>query len=208
MFFDFHHHHPFYKYGIYNLPLFEEPTEFPYSAGIHPQHLVEDDASAIWDWLHKVSANDNCYAIGECGLDGLISTSKELQIESFVQQIKLANELKKPLIIHCVRMFSEIISFRKKSIKPMVIHGFNKKQKVSEDLIQHNFYLSVGKAVLYNLSLQKTLESVPLDRLFIETDDADIAIEDIYEKISFIKKIPISILQDVILENLEDIKNG
>ena len=206
-FFDFHHHKKNISYGIYNLDINQIPSNFSYSIGIHPQDIQRENIDSQFNWLQSV-INENCFAIGECGLDGLVSVDMKIQEDVFLRQIQLANEFKKPLIIHCVRKFYEVISFRKKSQQAMIIHGFNKKQSVAEDLLKNNFYLSFGKAVLYHLSLQETLKTVPLDKLFLETDNDDFNIEELYQKVSEIKKISIEQLQKQILENLETIKNG
>lgn len=206
-FFDFHHHKKNIKYGIYNLDIESIPPNSLYSIGIHPKDIQIENTDNQFKWLKSI-INKNCFAIGECGLDGLVSVDIKIQEEVFLRQIQLANELKKPLIIHCVRKFYEVISFRKKSEQAMIIHGFNKKQSVADDLLKNNFYLSFGKAVLYHLSLQNTLKTVPLDKLFLETDNDDFNIEELYQKVSEIKEISIERLQQQIVENLETIKNG
>jgi len=206
-FFDFHHHKENISNGIYNLDLNKRPPDFYYSVGIHPKDIQLENTDNQFKWLKSV-INENCFAIGECGLDGLVSVDMKIQEDAFLRQIQLANEFKKPLIIHCVRKFYEIIPFRKKSQQAMIIHGFNKKQSIAEDLLKNNFYLSFGKAVLYHLSLQETLKTVPLDKLFLETDNDDFNIEELYQKVSEIKKISIEQLQKQILENLETIRNG
>lgn len=206
-FFDFHHHKKNINTGIYNLNIENTPPDFYYSAGIHPQDIRPENIDNQFEWLQSV-INKNCFAIGECGLDGLVSADIKIQEEVFLRQIDLANEFKKPLIIHCVRKFYEVISFRKKSEQAMIIHGFNKKQGIADDLLKNNFYLSFGKAVLYHLSLQNTLKTVPLDKLFLETDNDDFSIGELYQKVSEIKEISIERLQQQIVENLETIKNG
>jgi len=206
-FFDFHHHKENINNGIYNLDIKNKPPDFYYSAGIHPQDIEPENIDNQFKNLKSI-IDKNCFAIGECGLDGLVSVDMKIQEEVFLRQIDLANELKKPLIIHCVRKFYEVISFRKKSEQAMIIHGFNKKQSVADDLLKNNFYLSFGKAVLYHLSLQDTLKTVPLDKLFLETDNDDFNIEELYQKVSEIKEISIERLQQQIVENLETIKNG
>jgi TatD DNase family protein len=150
----------------------------------------------------------NCFAIGECGLDSLVPIDQKVQEEVFLKQINISNEVKKPVIIHCVRKFYEVISFKKKAEQPMIIHGFNKKQKIAEDLLANNFYLSFGKAVLYNLSLQNILKNTPLDKFFLETDNEDFKIEELYRKVSEIKEISLEDLNEQILENLHTIRNG
>ena len=206
-FFDFHHHKKNVKNGIYNLDIEEIPFDFPYSIGIHPKDINSKDIENQFNWL-QLNINKNCFAIGECGLDSFVEIDQKIQEEVFLSQIKISNQLKKPIIIHCVRKFYEVISFKKYAEQPMIIHGFNKKQSIAEDLLKNNFYLSFGKAVLYNLSLQNTLKITPLDKIFLETDNDDFNIEELYQKVSEIKGISLEKLSEQIRENLETIKNG
>ncbi|CAD7807465.1 putative metal-dependent hydrolase YcfH [Chryseobacterium aquaeductus] len=206
-FFDFHHHKKNICPGIYNLEKEEIPPDSLYSIGIHPKDIRTESLDLQFDFMRS-RISKNCFAIGECGLDSFVSVDQKIQEDVFLRQIYLANEFGKPLIIHCVRKFYEVISFRKKSEQAMIIHGFNKKQTVADDLLKNNFYLSFGKPVLYQLSLQDTLKKVPLDKLFLETDNDDFNIEELYQKVSEIKKISIEQLQQQIVENLETIKNG
>lgn len=206
-YFDFHHHKTNISNGIYNLELFQPVPEVLFSVGIHPKDIDENNFNQQINWL-KNSITERCFAIGECGLDSMVTVTTEIQNKVFLEQINIADEFKKPLIIHCVRRFSELIPFRKKSDLPMIVHGFNKKQTIADSLLSNNFYLSFGKAVLYNLSLQNTLKDIPLDKIFLETDDADFNIEELYHKVSEIKKISTENLQDQIATNLETIQNG
>lgn len=206
-FFNFHHHRKSTAHGIYNLGPGETPPDFPYSIGIHPKAIDPDHFEDQWTWLRS-NITDHCFAIGECGLDSFAETDQKTQGEVFLKQIRLANEIKKPLIIHCVRKFYEVISFKKYAGPPMIIHGFNKKERIAEDLLNNNFYLSFGKAVLYNLSLQNTLKKTPLDKIFLETDDDDFSIGELYGKVAELKGISPEGLNKQIAENLETIKNG
>ncbi|SEM60330.1 TatD DNase family protein [Chryseobacterium taichungense] len=206
-FFDFHHHNKNVSFGIYNLDWQGFPAEVPYSIGIHPKDI---DSSAIEKQFHWLESHitEKCVAIGECGLDSFVDIDQKIQEKVFLRQIKFANEVKKPIIIHCVRKFYEIISFKKYAKQPMIIHGFNKKESIARDLLKNNFYLSFGKAVLYNLSLQNTLKITPLDKIFLETDNDDFDIRELYLKVSELKGISLESLNVQILENLETIKNG
>lgn len=206
-FFDFHHHKKNITNGIYNLDIETAPTDFTYSIGIHPKDINVDDLESQFDWFHS-NMNENCFAIGECGLDSLVQTDQSIQEKVFLKQIKFANDVKKPIIIHCVRKFYEVISFKKYVERPLIIHGFNKKQNIAEDLLKNNFYLSFGKAVLYNLSLQNILKITPLNRIFLESDNDDFDIKTLYQKVSEIKEISLENLNKQISENLETIKNG
>lgn len=206
-FFDFHHHKKYISFGIYNLDLNSISEDTAYSIGIHPKSIDINRIEDQFSWLES-NITENCIAIGECGLDSFADTDQKVQEEVFLRQIRISNEVKKPVIIHCVRKFYEVISFKKYAEQPMIIHGFNKKESVAEDLLKNNFYLSFGKAVLYNLSLQNTLKITPIDKIFLETDNDDFDITDLYLKAADIKGISAEDLHQQILENLETIKNG
>ena len=200
-FFDFHHHHPKAWFGIYNLNFGEEIPESLFSAGIHPDSIVEN-MDEHFLWLKEISKNKNCAAIGECGLDGLIQVDEKLQEEVFEKQIFLANEIQKPLIIHCVRRFSQLIPFRKKTKVPMIVHGFNKRKTIGDDLLKHDFYLSFGKSVLQNVNLQDFVRDFPIEKMFLETDSADFDIKDLYEKVAEIKNLKLEEFNQKIMKNL------
>lgn len=204
-FFDFHHHNFEKECGIFNLKFNDELPESIFSAGIHPQSItigVEDE----FLWLKEISKLSNCVAIGECGLDGLVDVEEKLQEVVFERQIYLANEIKKPLIIHCVRRFSRLIHFRKLSKVPMIVHGFNKRKTIGDDLLKDDFYLSFGKSVLYNVNLQEFLKEFPLDRLFLETDSADFQIVELYQKVASLKNIEPEDLLKIVKQNLQNIQ--
>ena len=204
-FFDFHHHNFEKECGIFNLKFNDELPESIFSAGIHPQSItigVEDE----FLWLKEISKLSNCVAIGECGLDGLVDVEEKLQEVVFERQIYLANEIKKPLIIHCVRKFSRLSHFRKLSKVPMIVHGFNKRKTIGDDLLKDDFYLSFGKSVLYNVNLQEFLKEFPLDRLFLETDSADFQIVELYQKVASLKNIEPEDLLKIVKQNLQNIQ--
>ena len=202
-FFDFHHHKK-KPFGIYNLEPNETIPEFPFSVGIHPKD-IDENSDYHFEKVKQIAQSENCVAIGECGLDGLIAVDEKVQEQVFDWHIQLANEIRKPIIIHCVRRFSEIQKFKKKSEVPMIIHGFNKKENIAQQLLANGFYLSFGKAVLQNVSLQQIIKNIGLDRIFLETDDSDFDISLLYEKVAELNKISIENLQKTILENLEKI---
>lgn len=204
IFYDFHHHRQ-KSFGIYNLQTKQEIGEINFSVGIHPKDISEESFLDDFEWLKEKAQLKNCMAIGECGLDGLISVPESLQEKVFEMHISFANEIRKPLIIHNVRRNSEIIKFAKKAQVPLVIHGFNKNQNLADLFLQNGFYLSFGKAVLQNVSLQETVRKFPLEKLFLETDDKDFNIAELYLKVAEIKKISAEDLHENILQNLDKI---
>lgn len=204
-FFDFHHHDVDKQFGIYNLKFKEDLPKSYFSAGIHPNSIL-DQMEEEFRWLKEISALENCVAIGECGLDSLIEVDEDLQEEVFERQIYWANEINKPLIIHCVRRFSRLLHFQKIAKVPMILHGYNKRKTIGEDLLKHQFYLSFGKSVLYNVNLQDFLRHLPLERMFLESDSAYFEIEELYHKVASLKNMEMNELTQKIRENLQNIK--
>ncbi len=200
-YFDFHHHNRSQNNGIYNLEFPEVPGDGLFSAGFHPQYFTKD-LQDQWKWLAGVGEHPLCAAIGECGLDGRYPDDS-FQAEVLDRHIQLANELRKPLIIHCVRRFSQLPVFKKKASVPMIIHGFNKKQSVADELRRHDFYLSFGKSLLQNVNLQRVLQDYPLERIFLESDTEEGILHDLYRKASMLKGISEIALINQIENNLK-----
>ena len=204
-FFDFHHHDADRKSGIYNLKFNEEIPEIFFSAGIHPNALSDGLEKQLL-WLQEIAVAENCVAIGECGLDGLIDVDEKLQQKAFLAQIEIANSLQKPLIIHCVKRFSQLLKFRKMSKVPMIVHGFNKRKTIGDDLLKNGLCLSFGKSVLYNVNLQDFVKHLPIEKLFLETDSSDFEIKELYQKVADLKKISLEDLKQKIKENLKNLQ--
>ena len=204
-FFDFHHHDADRKSGIYNLNFNEEIPEIFFSAGIHPKSL-SDGLEKQLIWLQEISVAENCVAIGECGLDGLIDVDEESQEKAFLAQIEIANSVKKPLIIHCVKRFSQLLKFRKMSKVPMIVHGFNKRKTIGDDLLKNGLCLSFGKSVLYNVNLQDFVKHLPIEKLFLETDSADFEIKELYQKVADLKNMRLEDLSEKIKNNLQNLQ--
>ena len=131
---------------------------------------------------------------------------EKLQEKAFLAQIEVANSVKKPLIIHCVKRFSQLLPFRKVSKVPMIVHGFNKRKTIGDDLLKNGFCLSFGKSVLYNVNLQDFLRDFPTDKLFLETDSSDFEIKELYQKVAGLKNISLEDLSQKIRENLHNLE--
>ncbi len=203
--FDFHHHKKTSS-GILNLELFSKLPERPFSVGIHPWGIDPNYQTQL-DWIESSAHNPNCWALGECGLDGLSPVSEDLQHRAFESQIDLSNQLGMPLIIHCVRRFSMLLHFYKQARMPWIVHGFNKKPSLAYELIEKGLYLSFGKALLHNVSLQTLFSQLPSERLFLETDNATFEIEELYIKAAELKNTDLQTLSSQINFNLNSIKS-
>ena len=205
--FNFHHHTIETENGIYNLSPGETLPNSFFSVGIHPADTGQD-LEAKMEMIKKTSRNPLCLAIGECGLDALVNTDEKTQEKVFLEQIYWANEIRKPIIIHCVRRYKEVIQLSKYAEVPMIIHGFNRKKNIAVELLNQGFYLSFGKALLQNVSLQHIFAEIPQEKIFLETDDAYFDFGELYSTAAKLKGMEKRDFENQILKNLETIKNG
>lgn len=183
------HTHRFTNYNNVIEIVNQYPKEFNpdlpnYSMGIHPWYLNEDTLTEELSIIEKNIESASFKAVGECGLDKRIETSIDIQKKILIPQLLLAENYKKPIILHCVSAYQEIIEIKKdlKLSVPMIIHGFSKNIQVAESLLKNGFYLSFGKYLLLNHDLVSVFKQIPLDKLFLETDTIDQSIFDVYQK--------------------------
>lgn len=183
---------------------FEFNPELNYSAGIHPWDIEPEFLHESYDWLEIFLKNPQVKVLGECGLDKLNGPDFKIQEEVFVKQIRLAEHFRKPLVIHCVRSFNELLAIKKliRPRVPMVVHGFNKKAEVAAMLVEKGFLLSFGHELVLNEKLQQVFATLSLDKILFETDNnLDFEVIDIYKKAAEIKKIPVEQLTEIIYQN-------
>ncbi len=176
------------------------------STGIHPWHISPCCFPLELKLMEGISGMKNFLAIGECGLDKLAETSWDLQNEVLIEQVKLSEKIHKPIIIHCVKAFQEILNIRNqlKCKQKWIFHGFQGNTLTALQLIQQDCYLSFGKALLENRPKTKeALQNIPLDKVFLETDAAEIHISDVYSVAAEIKKISMNQLQNQIENNFK-----
>lgn len=155
------------------------------SVGLHPWQV-----NSQWEkyaaCLRQISKNSQVIAIGEAGLDKSQGGIWNDQLQAFEFQALLAEERKLPLIIHCVKSMQEIIAFKKKlqPTQPWIIHGFRGKPTQAQQLWKLGFYLSLGEHCPSD-----TLQSIPSQALFLETDESTIPIEELYRKAATLRNV-------------------
>lgn len=188
-----------------------DASEQYFSIGLHPWFLTSINAQQDFNNLKNSIENQRIIALGECGLDRLKGESLEFQISLFEQQIRLAEVYQKPVIIHCVKAYNEVISIKKK-LKPripLIIHGFNQNEQILKELLKNQFYISIGThALMPNSNAFKALKLIPPTQLFLETDDKKEDIRNVYEQVAKILNMPIEDLKKIVLENFSRILTG
>ena len=188
------------------------PLEFDaaiphYSIGIHPWKIDESSIDAELAIIENKLSFENCMAVGECGLDKRIETPIDLQVSVFEKQLQLAEKYKKPVVIHCVAAFQEVMGIKRrlKISVPMIIHGFSKNGELAKQLLDSGFYLSFGKYLLRNPELETVFINVPNDRLFLETDTIEEGIREVYALAAKYKHIELETLKQIITTNFKEI---
>ncbi|SFJ08804.1 TatD family hydrolase [Myroides guanonis] len=167
------------------------PREFDFSAsffsvGIHPWYVDKDEQENELKLIDEYLQQDNALALGECGLDKRTEVPWDLQIAVFEKQLLLAEKHRKPVIVHCVAAFQEVVELKKKNriSVPLIFHGFSKNKQVATMLLKEGCYLSFGKYLLRNPELSEVFKAMPLERIFLETDTMEETIEEVYAKAS------------------------
>lgn len=188
------------------------PQEFDaaipfYSIGIHPLFIDENRLEKDFQVVEEKLALPECLALGECGLDKRAETPFDIQVTVFEKQLALAEKHQKPVVIHCVAAFQELIIIKKrlKISVPMVIHGFSKKVELAKQLIDNGFYFSFGKNLLRIPELETVFQSIPNDRFLLETDMIEEGIQDVYALAAKYKGIEISELQEIVKKNYKTV---
>jgi TatD DNase family protein len=183
-----------------------EPT-FLFSSGLHPWHIGKVNPEECFQAIDRAADQKNMLAIGECGLDRSIDAIFARQEWCFEQQVKIANKHCKPLIIHCVRAYSNLQKHKKenKSDLPWIIHGYIGNLETTLSLIKHDFYFSVGEQLLKDESKHDIFRSIPIGRLFLETDDNEISIAEIYSEAAPILKLDEDELAQILASNFKSV---
>ncbi len=167
------------------------------SVALHPIHLkgrkikVEVDSSETvefdtreekfdYEKYRKLAKDSKVAAIGETGLDyyhldeGREEEQKKLQKESFLDHLRLAKELGKPLILHCREAHSEMLEMLKSQTATNklggAIHSFSGRWSQAQEYIEMGFYLGFNGIITFARDYDKVIRNTPLGRLVLETD--------------------------------------
>lgn len=187
MYFDVHTHHPGASDNIRQITnILEDFTQDVsgrcVSMGVHPRFIDNSTFSQVFRQLESAAGQKEVLAVGECGLDKLYEIPFALQTEVFQRQIELAETLRKPLIIHCVRSYNEVTQLLRNVTVPVIIHGVNNRLTAVQPFIDLGYYLSFGKALTVgNAAIMESFHAVPKEQLLLETDDLTTGIVSIYQ---------------------------
>lgn len=142
------------------------------SAGIHPHDAKQRDK--LWPKLEKTLQMEKIVALGEIGLDYHYDNSpRKVQKEVFRQQLKLANAQALPVIIHSREAMEGTLDIlRSEGVGSGVMHCFSGSEDEMKVCLNLGLHISVAGPVTFPKAsgLQRMAQTVPLDRLLVETD--------------------------------------
>lgn len=165
--------------------------QLPYavSCGLHPWHLSLRSIKEIQTYLQQACVLSNVIAIGEIGIDRAINVPISRQLDYFEAQLEIAVQHSKPVIIHAVRSYSDLMPYVKKQNALFIIHQFSGNELQAKELADAGAMLSFGK----NLFIQKhadVFKQIPVSSLLLETDQSPVyTIRQVYAKAAEIKEI-------------------
>lgn len=148
------------------------------TAGISPNDIpqTEEELWKILDEIKKIAEqNSKVVAIGEIGLDYHWNTeNKELQKKAFEEQIKIANQLDLPIVIHTREAVMDTLEILKRSEvrRRGVFHCCPLNRELVKEGLKLGFYISFCGPVTFKnaKNANEMIQMVPKDRMLIETD--------------------------------------
>jgi TatD DNase family protein len=156
--------------------LAEKHPAFYATVGIHPHDAAKaspDDFKNLADLL----SHPKVLAVGEIGLDYHYDFSpRDVQQSAFIQQMEIASQAKKPIVIHTREAWDDTLAFIERHWTPHgiggILHCFSGGPEEARRAIDLGFYLSFGGILTFPkaLAVQAAAKSAPRDRILIETD--------------------------------------
>ncbi len=146
---------------------------------LNPQGFMSRAEEFDYEYYKKLAQDSKVVAIGECGLDYYRIKNDELGIrnkqeKAFIQQIELAHEIKKPLMIHCRDAYDDLIFLLTTHYQlltiPGIIHFFSGTKNQAQKLLDMGFYFTFGGVITFAKEYEELVRYIPLDRILLETD--------------------------------------
>lgn len=173
------------------------------------------------DFYRRLAQDPKVVAIGECGLDyyRLNEDSKKNQKKAFLEQIKLAYEMKKPLMIHCRAAFDDLIKLLNSSVQylnspPGIVHFFSGGMDHAQKLLDLGFCFTFGGVITFAKEYGELVKYIPLDRMLVETDAPYVApasyrgkrneplyVTEIAKRIAELKDVEVEIIGEATVRN-------
>lgn len=154
----------------------ERDPMFDVACAFYPNDLLkvaEDDFVRLESLVRKPQVK----AVGEIGMDYYPyeeMVPADIQKEAFIRQIRMANEVDKPVLIHMRLATDDTRRYMKENLKvPGIMHCYSGGAEAMQDFLDMGMYISFSGNITFELddeSTQRSVKEVPLDRILVETD--------------------------------------
>ena len=192
-----------------------------FAVGVHPNESADWDDSRLKD-LKILATHPKCIAVGEIGLDFYREFCPPAQqLRSLHAQLELAEEIGKPVILHCRQAFEVLWQVlqdwhRHHSKNIGVLHAFEESPEAAAEVTAQGFYVGIGGAYTYKKKkhLSEVLKTVSPDKILLETDSPYLTpvpyrgqrnepmyIPLIAEKVASTRNISTEALSEIVREN-------
>ena len=156
----------------YGLSISHPDITFKHSLGIYPGDVNDTDDELLKQY-EQIYQSEQCVAIGEIGLDYYWNKdNKQKQKEVFIHQLKCAQALNKPVIIHSRDAIQDTYDLMKQYPTEGVMHCYSDSAEMAKEFVKLGYYISISGTVTWKNAKEplEVIRVVPLDRLLIETD--------------------------------------
>lgn len=178
----------------------------PRMAGIHPWSAADYEVCDA-DELARQLGDELLFAevIGESGLDALCGVDMIQQERLFRSHLMLAERLHLPIVIHSVRTFDRCLKMvGEYDVKSVVLHGFIGSVEQALRAVKRGYMLSFGYRSFASPRTKEAMCSIPLESLFLESDDRAEMIVDVYSCAAEILSMSVDELRDRMWLNMKD----
>jgi len=185
----------------------DNQTGLAYTIGIHPWHLTAENCLQQINNVREYSDHPGIIALGEAGFDRLRGPSAILQRSAFEEQVRIADQVSKPLFIHCVRAWDELQSEKKKlkPSTPWIVHGFRGKKELALQLISKGMYISFWFDFILRPESSQLVRNLPKDKIFLETDGSGVDILIVYQKVADDLNMHVEELKKLLYSNFRNV---
>jgi TatD DNase family protein len=212
------------------------PDQVRATVGYHPNHVSKDWYHDIKeqhvsereefdrDVFQKLAQENEVVAIGECGLDYFRIENidqdkiKAEQKRVFIEQIRIAESLKKPLMIHCRSTqgtddaYEDLLSVVMSCTLsiPCILHFYAGSLEMTKKFVDAGFYFTFGGVITFARDYDDSIRHIPLSQILLETDAPYVApksfrgkknepafIEETAQKLAEIKQIDYVTIQEI-----------
>ena len=158
--------------SLQNQALSRQYPWFYFAAGFHPENLEGADLEDI-ERLRTLLADPKCVAVGELGLDyHWMASDKDTQTAFFRRQIQLAKEVDKPIIVHDREAHGDTLELLQALQPKGVVHCFSGSKEMAKEIIKLGMYIGLNGVATFKNARKalEVVETIPLERLVLETD--------------------------------------